>query len=81
MAANGYVVNVDVVIVWDGVSQRIMRGTVIDSPAAGALVTAIGAGNLTALTSKQTASMNGQAVGPFCENLTGGGNEPSHSQN
>ena len=83
MALNPYVVNADVTITWDGVSQRIMRGTVIDTPASAGtkLAATIGAGNLTALTSQQTASMNGQAVGGFMENLTGGGNEPSHSQN
>jgi hypothetical protein len=83
MAANGYVVNVDVVIVWDGVSQRIPRGTVIDTPASSGanLAATIGAGNLTALTSQQTQAANGQALGGFMENLTGGGNEPSHYQN
>ena len=81
MAANGYVLNADVVVVWDGVSQRIPRGTVIDTPASSGtnLAATIGAGNLTALTSQQKAS--GQCVGPFIENLTGGGNEPSQYQN
>jgi len=83
MAANGYVVNTDVTITWDGVSQRIPRGTVIDTPASSGsnLAATIGAGNLTALTSQQTAAMNGQAVGPFMENTCGGGTEPSHYQN
>jgi len=83
MAANGYVVNTDVTITWDGVSQRIPRGTVIDTPASSGsnLAATIGAGNLTALTSQQTAAANGQALGPFMENTVGGGTEPSHYQN
>ncbi len=83
MAANGYVVNTDVTITWDGVSQRIPRGTVIDTPASSGtnLAATIGAGNLTALTSQQTQAANGQAIGPFLENTAGGGNEPSHYQN
>ena len=83
MAANGYVVNVDVVITWDGVSQRIPRGTVIDTPASSGsnLAATIGASNLTALTTQQTSDTGGQAIGPFIENTCGGGNEPSHYQN
>jgi len=75
MALNPYVVATDVTITWDGVSQRIMRGTVIDTPASSGsnLAATIGAGNLTALTSQQTASMNGQALGGFIENTAGGG--------
>jgi hypothetical protein len=86
MALNPYVVNADVTITWDGVSQRIPRGTVIDTPASSgtnlaATILAASAGSLTALTSQQTASANGQAVGPFIASNVGGGNEPSHSQN
>ena len=80
MAANGYVVNTGVQITWDGVSQWIPRGTVIDVPAGSALATAL-SGNLTALTSMQTQAMNGQSLGGSLANLTGGGNEPSHYQN
>jgi len=76
MAANGQVVNTDVTITWDGASQRIARGTVIDVPNPSALRTAIGAGNLTALTTQQQSSDGGVSVGPFLENLTGGGNDP-----
>ena len=86
MAANPYVLNVDVVIVWDGVSQRIPRGTVIDTPASSgtnlaATILAASSGSLTALTSQQTQAMNGQSLGPFLENSVGGGSEPSHYQN
>jgi hypothetical protein len=86
MAANPYVLNVDVVIVWDGVSQRIPRGTVIDTPASSgtnlaATILAAASGSLTALTSQQTQAMNGQSLGASLENLTGGGQEPSHYQN
>ena len=65
MAANGYVVNTDVTITWDGVSQRIPRGTVIDTPASSGtnLAATIGAGNLTALTSQQTATRAGSRSG------------------
>jgi hypothetical protein len=83
MAANGYVVNTGVQITWDGVSQWIPRGTVIDTPASSGtnLAATIGAGNLTALTSTQTQAMNGQSLGPFLADTGGGGNEPSHYQN
>ena len=66
----------DVTVTWDMVSQRIARGTVIDVPAASALLTALGAGNLTALTTQQQSCDGGVSVGPFMENLTGGGQEP-----
>jgi len=83
MAANGYIVNTGVQITWDGVSQWIPRGTVIDTPASSGtnLAATIGAGNLTALTSMQTQAMNGQSLGPFLADTGGGGNEPSHYQN
>lgn len=73
MAANGYLVNADVTVTWDGVPARFMRGTVIDSPASGALVTALGA-NITALTAGQQAAMNGNSLGSaMLENTAGGG--------
>ena len=83
MALNPYVVNTDVTITWDGVSVRIPRGTVIDTPASSGtnLAATIGGSNLTALTSQQTAAMNGQSLGGFMENTCGGGSEPSHYQN
>ena len=81
MAANPQVVNTDITPTWDGVVQRIPRGTVIDVPNPSALRTALGAGNLTALTTQQQSSDGGGSVGAFMENLTGGGNEPSHYQN
>ena len=58
MAANGYVINADVTVTWDGVPVRFMRGQVIDSPASGALVTALGS-NITALPSQATSDMGG----------------------
>lgn len=60
MAANPYVVNADVTVTWDGVPARFMRGTIIDSPASGALVTALGA-NITALPAQATSDMGGQS--------------------
>ena len=86
MAANPYMLNQDVTVTWDGVSQRLMRGTVIDTPAASGTNLAqtilnAAASSLTALTSAQQQAANGNSVGPFCENLVGGGNEPSHYQN
>ena len=76
MAANGKIVNTDITVTWDGVSQRIARGTVIDVPASGSLITALGAGNLTALTTQQQSSDGGVSIGAFMESLTGGGQEP-----
>jgi hypothetical protein len=77
MASNPQLVNADCTITWDGVSQRIPRGTVIDVPAGSALATALGS-NITALTTQQKSSNGGSSLGPFLENLTGGGNEPSN---
>lgn len=76
MAANPQIVNVDVTVTWDMVSQRIARGTLIDVPSGSQLQTAIGSGNLTALTASRQSSDGGVSVGPFMENLTGGGQEP-----
>lgn len=77
MALNPLIVTKDVTVTWDGVSQRIPRGTLLDTPSAGALFAAIGGGNLTAGPSSDAA---GVSVGPFLENLTGGGQEPFHYQ-
>lgn len=85
MALNGYILANDVTFTWDGVSVRLARGTVLDTPASSGsnLAATIGTagGTLVALTANQQAAMNGVNVGPFMENLTGGGNEPSHYQN
>jgi hypothetical protein len=54
MAANGVMITNTVTVTWDGVSQRLIRGTVLDSPAAGPLLTLIGGGNYVALTTQQT---------------------------
>lgn len=76
MAANPKLVTTDITVTWDGVSQRIPRGTVIDVPAGSALLTALGSGNLVSLTAQQQSCDGGVSVGPFMENVTGGGNEP-----
>lgn len=76
MANNPQVVNTDITVTWDGVSQRIPRGTLIDVPASSALFTALGGGNLTALTSQQTNDGGGISVGVFMENTAGGGRDP-----
>jgi len=76
MAANPQIVNVDVTITYDGVSQRIARGTLIDVPNPSTLRTAIGAGNLTAATTQQQNCDGGVSVGPFMENAVGGGQLP-----
>ena len=81
MAANPQVVNTDITPTWDGVVQRIPRGTVIDVPEPVSAADRARAGNLTALTTQQQSSDGGGSVGAFMENLTGGGNEPSHYQN
>jgi len=77
MAARPMLVNTDVMITYDGVAQRIARGTVIDVPSGSALNTALGA-NITALTAQQAGATGdgGVSVGPFMENTTGGGNMP-----
>jgi hypothetical protein len=76
MAANPQVVNTDITMTWDGASQRVARGTLIDVPAGSALQTALGSENLTALPAARQSCDMGVSVGPFMENTTGGGNEP-----
>jgi hypothetical protein len=79
MAANPQLVTADCVITYDGVPQRIPRGTVIDVPAGSALATALGA-NITALTTQQKSSNGGSSLGAcLLENLVGGGQEPNAS--
>jgi hypothetical protein len=53
MGANVRMVNTDTVFTYDGASQRIQAGTLIDVPAGSALETAIGVGNLTSLSVSQ----------------------------
>jgi hypothetical protein len=77
MAANPQIVNTDVTFTWDGVPVRLMRGTLVDVPSGGALQTAIGGGNLSALPAGRQTSDAGVSVGPFMENTAGGGNLPS----
>lgn len=62
----------DTTFTYDGVSQRIQAGTLIDVPAGSALETAIGAGNLVTLTTAQNQS---DAVGdtPTDDPDAGGG--------
>ena len=76
MAANPRIVNTDITVTWDGVSQRIPRGTIIDVPAGSALLTALGSSNLTALTASQQSSDAGVSLGVFMENTVGGGTDP-----
>lgn len=76
MAANPMILTADVTVTYDGASQRIMRGTLIDVPNPSAIRTAIGAGNLAALTAAQQSCDGGVSVGQFMENLTGGGQQP-----
>lgn len=47
MSANPQVVTVDTAFVWDGVTQRLARGTVLDVPPNSPLLGAIGLENLT----------------------------------
>ena len=77
MAANPQIVNTDVTVTWDFVSQRIPRGTLIDVPAGSALMTAIGSSNLTAVGAARQTSDSGVSYGPFMENTAGGGTDPS----
>jgi hypothetical protein len=63
VAANPRQLIRDVSVTWDGVVQRIPRGTVIDVPPASALLTALGSGNLTALTAAQLAGDLGPSTG------------------
>jgi hypothetical protein len=64
MAANLRMAKVDTVFTYDGVSQTIAMGTLIDVPAGSALETAIGAGNLAAV---------GPATGPTSTSIAMGG--------
>jgi hypothetical protein len=77
MAANPMIVNTDVTITYDGASQRVARGTLIDVPNPSALRTAIGSGNLTSLQSSLQSSDGAVSVGPFMENVVGGGQLPT----
>ena len=56
MGANTRMVLNNTTFTYDGVSQRIQAGTVIDIPAGSALETAIGTGNLVTLTNAQNQS-------------------------
>lgn len=56
MGANMRQVLNDTTFTYDGVSQRIQAGTLIDVPAGSALETAIGTGNLVTLTAAQDQS-------------------------
>jgi hypothetical protein len=59
VAANGQVVNAPVTFTYDGVSQKVQRGAVIDVPNGSAIQTAIGGGNLTALNAQMTGGSPG----------------------
>jgi len=49
MSANPRVVAVDTTFAWDGATQRLARGTVLDVPPGSALLAAIGPRNLVPL--------------------------------
>lgn len=72
MAANPQLVTTDITITYDGVSQRITRGTVIDMPVGSALATALGA-NVTPLTAQQKSDAGGVSLGAGMENVVGNG--------
>jgi hypothetical protein len=86
MAANPQMITNSITINYDGVNSaangfggytgyHLQRGTVIDVPVGSALATAIGAGNMTPLTSQQTADMGGISTGPEAQDTVdeGGG--------
>lgn len=75
MAANPQIVTSDITITYDGVPQRLMRGTIVDVPAGSALATAL-SGSISALTTAQKNDNWGGSLGSFMENLVGGGQEP-----
>lgn len=79
MAANPQVVNTDTTIVYDGVTVPLIRGTVIDMPASGALATAL-SGKVTAMTAQQWTPGSSDSVCPG--SLAGGGENgygPGHT--
>ncbi len=53
MGANVRMVTVDTTFTYDGASQRIQAGTVVDVPVGSALETAIGTGNMVSLSVAQ----------------------------
>jgi hypothetical protein len=69
MAANPRLVNTDTTFTYDGVSQRLMKGSIVDVPSGSALETAIGIGNLTALDAEDT---GGDPAGFQTESEEGG---------
>ena len=70
MAAHGVMITNNCTVTWDGVTQRLERGTVLDSPNGGALLTAIGGSNFVVLTSQQ----QGGSPGVDAAMLSGGAN-------
>jgi hypothetical protein len=63
MGANVRIVKADTTFTYDGVSQSVAMGTIIDIPAGSALETAIGAGNLAALGAAGTPTATSIAMG------------------
>jgi hypothetical protein len=73
MAANPQLVTADTTITYDGVSQRVTRGTVIDVPAGSALATAL-SGFITPVASGYQNSVMAASYGSGnLENVTGNG--------
>jgi len=68
-----YMVNKKVTFTWDHAQVTYNKGTVIDIPAGSALLAAIGAGNLTALTAAQIAAP--AALGPESDTEHMGGGQ------
>jgi hypothetical protein len=82
MALNPVIITKAVTITWDGVSQRIAAGTVLDSPAASGsnLLQTIGGSNFVSLTAQQTGGGPGVDDGIRNSNVRNGGEPYSSGQ-
>lgn len=88
MALAPYIVNTDLILIWDGVKTRLGRGTVLDMPAGQAILSANttlpnGSGSaalstrITALTAQQQVPGSSDSLGvTSLENTAGGGVDP-----
>ena len=75
MALNPVIIKNAVTVTWDGVSQRLTPGTVLDSPAASGsnLLQTIGAANYASLGAQQTGGAPGVDDGQRNVNTRSGG--------
>jgi hypothetical protein len=75
MAANPVMIKNKVTFNWDGVSQTLMPGTILDSPAASGsnLLQTIGGANYVSLSSQQTSGSPGVDDGVRTSNMRNGG--------